>query len=842
MQSGSSSLPPLSLSTHGKPVSIDGGKKYMVDVHACEALRTLVECLTLVRPSAKHQFAYIAALAIQRHFHPELPRLLDEQWASLKNQGFLKSLREFTRSFGPFLVPARSATPPSARRGSNRPPGIPLHPQINPRGRSGSQSARETVQQLKADLEKARQAEEERAEELKTAQARIQELKGENEELRDDVQRLSEELARAKVKVSNPAKYGEGLLERQQKATLDSAREHPRLPMSALLEKLELMQPQKYFICPHCKNFTSDLGQHYEDHEHSVVCPECELGEGQPLPNLWDHFRHSHRGRRSSVAGPPTERRAARRQDRVAFLAWLRRFGFDTEDHPTARDVERRVRDFADDFMVNYQKRGALSPEAQTELGRGLMWDHVAAVYMYTLETELYSSLNGALRGRNAAELQQYKDLILHLDAGLRALPPVETLGQPLYRGMNARVDPGLYREGECLVWPSFSSTTRDPRVAQEFLLGAKDAARAQGTMFMLMPLSGGRSRGRAISRLSALSKEQEVLYQFNTWFRVSQKLGPAAKKFLEFQLNRSLEAVEVYELLEITEEDAQDLNQSMLLQASLNNEALRNAIRRANLPAVNLLLSQMSDVRAKDKDGKTLLMHAAEKGLAEVCIELLKLNSDVNAADKYGRTPLMFAAEKSLTEVCERMLELRADVTARDHYDQTAVMYAAEKRLGLLCIEMLEVKADVNARDKNQKTLLMYAASNGLNEVCLTLVETMADPNARNSQGKTPTMFAAERGLVEVLQKLVEKGADLNARNRDGETALMYGAIYRHSEICTTLLELRADPNISDEQGRTAVMFAAEKILPEVCIRLLEAGAEPNSRDRSGETPLMVA
>eukprot|EP00906_Rhabdomonas_costata_P012341 RCo017666 len=322
--------------------------------------------------------------------------------------------------------------------------------------------------------------------------------------------------------------------------------------------------------------------------------------------------------------------------------------------------------------MVNYQKRGALSPEAQTELGRGLMWDHVAAVYMYTLETELYSSLNGALRGRNAAELQQYKDLILHLDAGLRALPPVETLGQPLYRGMNARVDPGLYREGECLVWPSFSSTTRDPRVAQEFLLGAKDAARAQGTMFMLMPLSGGRSRGRAISRLSALSKEQEVLYQFNTWFQVSQKLGPAAKKFLEFQLGQlgSLQDVEVYELKEITEKEAQDLNQSLALQANLNSDALRTAIVHMDLPAVKLLLGKMPDVRAKDMNGKTLLMHAAEKGLSEVCIELLKLNSDVNAMDHCRRTPLMFAAEKSLHLVCERMLELRADVTVRDQDD----------------------------------------------------------------------------------------------------------------------------------------------------------------------------
>ena len=36
------------------------------------------------------------------------------------------------------------------------------------------------------------------------------------------------------------------------------------------------------------------------------------------------------------------------------------------------------------------------------------------------------------------------------------------------------------------------------------------------------------------------------MLFRYNTWFKVSQRLGPAGKKFLESQLNRPLDNVEV--------------------------------------------------------------------------------------------------------------------------------------------------------------------------------------------------------------------------------------------------------------------------------------------------------
>ena len=49
--------------------------------------------------------------------------------------------------------------------------------------------------------------------------------------------------------------------------------------------------------------------------------------------------------------------------------------------------------------------------------------------------------MNAALRGKDLAGLSKWQNFALHLDKGLEELPPAETGGLPLYRGINAIVD-----------------------------------------------------------------------------------------------------------------------------------------------------------------------------------------------------------------------------------------------------------------------------------------------------------------------------------------------------------------------------------------------------------------
>ena len=66
--------------------------------------------------------------------------------------------------------------------------------------------------------------------------------------------------------------------------------------------------------------------------------------------------------------------------------------------------------------------------------------------------------MNGALRGKDQAEIEKYKDVILYLDSGLEDLPPVETVGLVLYRGITGKVD-GVRLSDACSL-PSLSLFT----------------------------------------------------------------------------------------------------------------------------------------------------------------------------------------------------------------------------------------------------------------------------------------------------------------------------------------------------------------------------------------------
>ena len=58
---------------------------------------------------------------------------------------------------------------------------------------------------------------------------------------------------------------------------------------------------------------------------------------------------------------------------------------------------------------------------------------------------------------------------------------------------------------------------------------------------------------------------------------------------------------------------------------------------------------------------------------------ELIKAGADVNAKDKNGVTPLMVAAELKKREIMKALVKAGADVDAKDKDGWTAIFYALE-------------------------------------------------------------------------------------------------------------------------------------------------------------------
>jgi hypothetical protein len=128
----------------------------------------------------------------------------------------------------------------------------------------------------------------------------------------------------------------------------------------------------------------------------------------------------------------------------------------------------------------------------------------------------------------------------------------------------------------------------------------------------------------------------------------------------------------------------------------------------------VQIISSGAVDVNAKDINGWTAIMYAAEDGHTETVTKLKELGADVNAKELFGKTVLMFAAENGHTDTVVKLIELGAGVNAKTDYGYTALMFCAENGKTETVVALAEKGAELNAKDSEGWTALSYAKKNG--------------------------------------------------------------------------------------------------------------------------------
>lgn len=285
------------------------------------------------------------------------------------------------------------------------------------------------------------------------------------------------------------------------------------------------------------------------------------------------------------------------------------------------------------------------------------------------------------------------------------------------------------------------------------------------------------------------------------------------------------------------------------------NGTALHMAIAgNCSSNVVNKLLAAHGDaaIEARDDEGRTPLILAAQHGSAVVVQLLLSAGAQVDASTKFGVTALMKSASRGHTGVVSILLAARADVNIKGIGDMsgwTALMAAALSGHVDIVRLLLEAGATANAEGRNPAPLVL-ASSEGHVGVVRELLAAMAvaDGQAKNVPLLSLSLVAATiNNHTDAAQQLIAAGADANVRGEidtHNTTApvLSIASALGNLAVVRSLLEANATVDARDVNASTALMAAAGGGHILIVRELLAAGARVDATDRAGASALFPA
>ena len=304
--------------------------------------------------------------------------------------------------------------------------------------------------------------------------------------------------------------------------------------------------------------------------------------------------------------------------------------------------------------------------------------------------------------------------------------------------------------------------------------------------------------------------------------------------------------------------------------QASYGNTALMLACENNDVDMVELFLSRKDmNIEARDRDGRTALIHAAYDGHFEVLRLLVEMgNADIEANTgkmKNGSitTPLLQAAYWGHLDICKFLVGKGANIlekvsasktaesvaTANGHLDTAAYFrrLVKEQRAKLVLEKQdweekqadglrKKIQKEVEAAkkdeisklksklEKSQKAAPVYrrpsSSSSSSSSSSKSVVRGSSSKRNNDSDdlednsGETVTICrAAWDGDMQAVVALVEKhGAQLEETDNDGDTALL-GAVHEgHTDIVRYLVRNGASMDARDSDNMTPLLLASSK------------------------------
>lgn len=209
-------------------------------------------------------------------------------------------------------------------------------------------------------------------------------------------------------------------------------------------------------------------------------------------------------------------------------------------------------------------------------------------------------------------------------------------------------------------------------------------------------------------------------------------------------------------------------------------------------------LLENFSVLNGRNKEGKTLLGAAAEKGSLSLVRKIVEKGADLNFRSlEYKETPLMIAAQEGKLEIVKFLISKGAVIHG-------ALTRAAHKEIIDL---LLDSGADIDEKDLDAgDTPLIMAAYGGHLEIINYLLEKGAGIDIKNENSEITAICAAgAKGNIPIVQELINRGANLHG-------LLSQAAYFGYPEIVKLALENGADVNERDKENLVPLIHATSR------------------------------